>query len=207
MLKRHFLPEIMEAGCDEAGRGSLAGPVFAAAVILPEAFSLPGLNDSKLLTENNRNAFRKIIEKEALAWSVGIADEGEIDRINIRNASFLAMHRALKKLSISPGHILVDGNYFPPYGDIPHQCIVKGDRLYMSIAAASVLAKTHRDDFMNTLDKELPHYTWSKNKGYATRGHIEAIKKYGFSKYHRKSFHIQSLQLQLSFQDRPMNKE
>jgi ribonuclease HII len=206
MLKRQFLPGVIEAGCDEAGRGSLAGPVFAAAVILPEAFSLPGLNDSKLLTENNRNLFRKIIENEALAWSVGMADEGEIDQINIRNASFLAMHRALKELPISPAHILVDGNHFPPYGDIPHRCIVKGDRLYMSIAAASVLAKTHRDDFMNLLDQKLPYYRWSKNKGYATKGHVEAIKEHGFSKYHRKSFHIQSLQLQINFPNRSENK-
>lgn len=190
---------IAEAGCDEAGRGSLAGPVFAAAVILPADFSLPLLNDSKLLSEKKRNSFREIIEQKALAWGIGIVDEKEIDTINIRNASVLAMHRALENLRLQPEHIIVDGNFFKDFRNIPHKCFVKGDGLYMSIAAASVLAKTHRDDFMKRIHVEFPEYAWNKNKGYATKEHVNSILNAGYSKYHRRTFHLHSTQLSIPF--------
>lgn len=197
MLKSYYKKGLLEAGCDEAGRGSLVGPVFAAAVILPNDFSLQGLNDSKILSENKRKLFRKIIEKDAVAWGVGMADENEIDTINIRNASIIAMHRALEKLRKVPEQILVDGNFFKKYREIPHHCFVKGDGRFLSIAAASVLAKTHRDEYMESLHSEFPVYQWSKNKGYATKDHVQAIKNFGFSPYHRKTFHLKSLQLTL----------
>jgi ribonuclease HII len=199
MLTSCYQKNIAEAGCDEAGRGSLAGPVFAAAVILPANFSLPQLNDSKLLSEKKRNSFREIIEEKALAWAIGIVDEKEIDTINIRNASVLAMHRALETLKVQPEYILVDGNFFKNFRDIPHKCFVKGDGIYMSIAAASVLAKTHRDDFMKKLHEEFPEYAWNKNKGYATKEHIARILTAGHSKYHRRSFHLHSAQLSIPF--------
>jgi ribonuclease HII len=199
MLKICYQKNIAEAGCDEAGRGSLAGPVFAAAVILPADFSLPLLNDSKLLSEKKRNLFREIIEQKALAWGIGIVDEKEIDMINIRNASVLAMHRALENLRLQPEHIIVDGNFFIDFRNIPHKCFVKGDGLYMSIAAASVLAKTHRDDFMKKMHNEFPEYAWNKNKGYATKEHIRRILSAGYSRYHRRSFHLHSAQLSIPF--------
>lgn len=180
----------IEAGCDEAGRGCLCGPVVAAAVILPEGFSHPLLNDSKQLTERQRDTLRPIIEREALAYGVGMVSNEEIDEINILNASILAMHRALDKLSVRPQHILVDGNKFKPYADIDYTTIVKGDGKYMSIAAASVLAKTYRDELMYKLHDNLPQYNWAKNKGYPTKDHREAIAKYGVSKHHRMTFKL-----------------
>lgn len=180
----------IEAGCDEAGRGCLAGPVVAAAVILPPGFCHPLLNDSKQLTERQRNALRPIIEKEATAWAVAMVDNEEIDQINILNASILAMHRALSELGASPEHILVDGNRFRPYGDIPHTCIVQGDGKMMSIAAASVLAKTHRDEMMLRYAEQYPEYQWNKNKGYPTADHRAAITEYGACPLHRKSFRL-----------------
>ena len=179
-----------ECGCDEAGRGCLAGPVVAAAVILPEDFSCPELNDSKQLSENQRNKLRAIIEKEALAWGVGKADAGEIDEINILNASILAMHRAVHQLAIVPEFIIVDGNKFKKYRDIPHQTIVKGDTKYLSIAAASVLAKTYRDDLMCQLSEQFPCYGWNKNKGYPTAEHRKAISKHGVSPFHRLTYRL-----------------
>lgn len=180
----------IEAGCDEAGRGCLCGPVVAATVILPEGFSHPLLNDSKQLTERQRDTLRPIIEREALAYGVGMVSNEEIDEINILNASILAMHRALDKLSVRPQHILVDGNKFKPYADIEHTTVVKGDGKYMSIAAASVLAKTYRDELMYKLHDDLPQYNWAKNKGYPTKDHREAIAKYGASKHHRMTFKL-----------------
>ena len=187
----------IEAGCDEAGRGCLAGPVFAAAVILPDQFNHPLLNDSKQLTEHQRNTLRPIIEQEALAWCVGVVTATEIDEINILNASILAMHRALDGLGIRPEAILVDGNRFKPYHDIPSTCIVKGDATYRSIAAASILAKTHRDEFMDHIDAEYPQYAWDKNKGYPTKAHRQAIEQTGPSPYHRMSFRLIDRQLKL----------
>lgn len=181
----------IEAGCDEAGRGCLSGPVVAAAVILPEGFKHPLLNDSKQLTERQRDMLRPIIEKESLAYGVGIVSQKEIDEINILNASILAMHRALDKLALTPQHILVDGNRFKPYNDIPHTTVVKGDGKYMSIAAASVLAKTYRDEIMYSLDKEFPQYNWKKNKGYPTKDHRAAIAEHGASIHHRMTFKLQ----------------
>ena len=180
----------IEAGCDEAGRGCLAGPVFAAAVILPQDFSNDLLNDSKQLTEKQRYLLRPIIEKEALAWAVGVVSAEEIDRINILAASFLAMHRAVDDLKIRPEHLLIDGNRFKPYGNIPFTTIVKGDGKMASIAAASILAKTYRDDFMNKIAVEYPQYDWLSNKGYPTVKHRNAIKEYGITPYHRKSFNL-----------------
>lgn len=180
----------IEAGCDEAGRGCLAGPVFAAAVILPEGYRNELLNDSKKLTDRQRNTLRPIIEKDALAWSVGIVTNEEIDRINILQASFLAMHRAVAALSISPEHLLIDGNRFNPYPNIPHTCIVKGDGKMMSIAAASILAKTHRDEFMEKIHVDYPMYGWNVNKGYPTKAHRAAIEAYGSSPWHRRSFRL-----------------
>jgi len=188
MLLSCINPNRLEAGCDEAGRGCLAGAVFAAAVILPPDFTSAELNDSKQLSEKQRNALRPIIEKEALAWAVGIVFPDEIDRINILNASFLAMHRALDQLIIQPQHLLIDGNRFKPYQKIPHTTIVKGDGKYMAIAAASILAKTHRDEYMMRLHEEFPFYEWINNKGYPTKKHRNAIRKFGTTPYHRMSF-------------------
>jgi ribonuclease HII len=185
-----FKKNTVEAGCDEAGRGCLAGAVFAAAVILPPDFSCPELNDSKKLTEKQRYALRPIIEQNALSWSVGIVSPQEIDSINILNASFLAMHRALDNLTIIPENLIIDGNRFNRYKEIPHQCIIKGDGKYLSIAAASILAKTYRDDYMIELCRLFPDYKWSKNKGYPTKEHRTAIKKYGATKFHRMSFSL-----------------
>lgn len=190
MLEKYLNKGIIEAGCDEAGRGCLAGPVFAAAVILPETFENELLNDSKQLSEKKRYLLRPIIEKEALAWGIGIVTEKEIDKINILNASFLAMHRAIEQLKIVPEHLLIDGNRFNKYKDIPHTTIIKGDGKMLSIAAASILAKTYRDDFMMKIHKEFPQYGWDKNKGYPSKAHREAIKEYGTTQYHRLSFRL-----------------
>jgi ribonuclease HII len=180
----------VEGGCDEAGRGCLAGPVYAAAVILPPGFSNPLLNDSKQLTEKQRYELRPIIEQEAVAWAVGIVDNVEIDRINILKASFTAMHRAIDQLKVRPEHLLIDGNRFIPYPGISHTTIVKGDGKMMSIAAASILAKTYRDDYMNRIADEYPQYNWRENKGYPTAKHRAAIKQYGTKPYHRLSFNL-----------------
>ncbi len=189
MLRNHFFKKkILEAGCDEAGRGCLAGPVFAAAVILPQEFENEVLNDSKQLTEKQRNTLRIIIEKEAIAWAVASVNANEIDNINILNASFLAMHRAINNLKIKPQLLLIDGNRFKKYNNIPHQCIIKGDGKYMSIAAASILAKTYRDDYMKQIHQEFPCYYWNKNKGYPTKQHKLSIQQNGLSPYHRKTF-------------------
>ena len=189
----------LEAGCDEAGRGCLAGPVFAAAVILPANFKNDRLNDSKKLTEKQRYALRPIIEQQALAFAVGIVDNHEIDRINILNASFLAMHRALDQLNLKPEHLLIDGNRFKTYPQIPHTCIIKGDGKYLSIAAASILAKTYRDDYMNAIHQEFPQYNWLKNKGYPTLHHRKVVREIGITPYHRISFANQGNQLRLNF--------
>ncbi|MCD4723791.1 MAG: ribonuclease HII [Bacteroidales bacterium] len=190
MLEGFHTKGLLEAGLDEAGRGCFAGPVCAAAVILPEGFENDMLNDSKQLTEQQRNELRVIIEREALAWAVAMVDNQEIDEINILNASFLAMHHAIDKLSTYPDLLLVDGNRFTPYKDIPHHCIVKGDGIYLSIAAASVLAKTQRDEYMELIHHEYPQYKWASNKGYPTRDHKDAINQYGITPYHRKSFNM-----------------
>ena len=179
-----------ECGCDEAGRGCLAGPVVAAAVILPADFACSGLNDSKQLTEKARDRLRPLIEREAVAWAVAQVDNREIDEINILNASILAMHRALDLLNIRPQFIIVDGNRFKPYGTIPHQTIVKGYSKYLSIAAASVLAKTHRDELMHTLHAEFPHYDWLQNKAYPTPKHRAAIRQFGTTPYHRMTYRL-----------------
>lgn len=191
------IPGINEAGCDEAGRGCLAGDVYAAAVILPDDFSHPLLNDSKQLTERQRDMLRPVIEREAITWSVGIVTAEEIDRINILNASILAMHRALDKLKVTPQAIIVDGNRFKPYRDIPYQTFVKGDGRFANIAAASVLAKTHRDEAMMRLHEQYPMYHWNDNKGYPTRAHRQAIARYGPSPFHRLSFRLLDTQLTL----------
>lgn len=188
-----------EAGTDEAGRGCLAGPVTAAAVILPEDFEHPLLNDSKKMTEKNRNILREVIEKECVSFCVAHISEKEIDKINILNASILAMHQSLKGLSVSPEFIIVDGNRFKPFGQIPFECMVKGDARFMRIAAASVLAKTYRDELMCQLDKEYPMYGWAKNKGYPTAQHRKAIEQYGASPYHRMSFELLPTQLKFDF--------
>lgn len=201
MLQSHFYNEYeWEAGCDEAGRGCLAGSVYAAAVIFPRDYENAELNDSKQLTDKKRHQLREIIERNAVAWAVGVVTPEEIDKINILNASFLAMHRALDQLSVRPEAIIVDGNRFKPYkrlsqsgedgGLPPHTCIVKGDGKYLSIAAASILAKTYRDDYMDKLAEEYPQYDWQSNKGYPTRKHREAIKAYGITPYHRKSYNL-----------------
>lgn len=187
----------IEAGCDEAGRGCLAGAVFAAAVILPEDFENEELNDSKRLSEKARYRLRPLIEREAIAWAVGIVSPEEIDRINILNASFLAMHRAIKQLKVSPSHLLIDGNRFTPYPGIPHTTIIKGDGKYLSIAAASILAKTYRDDYMNELAAKYPAYHWQENKGYPTKAHREAIRTFGITPYHRQTFTLLPEQLSL----------
>ncbi len=194
MLRPFFQEALTEAGCDEAGRGCLAGPVYAAAVILPKGFSHPLLNDSKQVAEKDRNELRAVIEKEALAFAVASVSNTGIDATNILKASFKAMHLALEQLSSKPGLILVDGNRFSKYNRIPHRCIVKGDELYASIAAASILAKTWRDEHMQQLHEEFPHYDWIHNKGYGTPAHRDAIARHGLCKYHRKSFRLISIQ-------------
>lgn len=194
MLLPYYQEILTEAGCDEAGRGCYAGPVFAAAVILPKDFHHPLLNDSKQLSEKNRDALRPIIEKEAIAYAVASVDNEEIDRINILKASFRAMHLALDELKKKPQLLLIDGNRFHPYKKIPHHCIIKGDGRYASIAAASILAKTFRDEYMQKLHKEFPQYDWCRNKGYGTATHRQAIEKHGLSPYHRKSFRILPVQ-------------
>jgi len=198
MLATHYYEGKIEAGCDEAGRGCLAGSVYAAAVILPDGYENPLLNDSKQLTEKRRYELREQIERDAVAWAVGIVTPEEIDKINILNASILAMHRALDQLKVRPEAIIVDGNRFKPYRsvvdgspvNIPHTTIVKGDGKYMAIAAASILAKTYRDDYMNQLAEEYPQYDWQKNKGYPTKKHREAIRQYGTTPYHRMSYNL-----------------
>ena len=191
--------EFLEAGTDEAGRGCLAGPVTAAAVILPNGFSHPMLNDSKKLTDKQRYALRPIIEKEALTFSVAHCSIEEIEEINILHASIKAMHKAIAALSKTPAFIVVDGNHFHPYRDIPHQCIIKGDGKYQNIAAASILAKTYRDDLMLELHRDYPQYGWNKNKGYPTKSHREGIRNVGISPHHRKSFRLLPEQLQIGF--------
>lgn len=190
MLLPYLHEDLVEAGCDEAGRGCLAGAVYAAAVVLPKDFRNELLNDSKQLTGKQRHALREVIEREALAWAVGIVSPEEIDKINILNASFLAMHRALDRLSVRPQHLLIDGNRFRKYRDLPHTTVVKGDGKYLSIAAASVLAKTYRDDYMNGLHKEYPLYGWDGNKGYPTKKHRAAIAAHGTTPYHRMTFNL-----------------
>ena len=197
MLK-HYKSKLIIAGCDEAGRGCLAGPVVAAAVILPKSFKNKMLNDSKVLSEKKRDLLRPIIEKEAIAWAVGIVSPKEIDKINILNASFLAMHRAIDSLSTKAELLLIDGNRFNPYSEIPHECIIKGDGKYLSIAAASVLAKTYRDDIMKDLDLSFPVYNWKQNKGYPTKQHRKAIAEFGANKHHRKTFQLLPTQLVLA---------
>ncbi len=199
MLLPYLLPGRLEAGCDEAGRGCLAGAVFAAAVILPPDFSQEELNDSKQLSEKKRYALRPLIEQEALAWAVGVVTPEEIDRINILKASFLAMHRAIDQLKIRPEHLLIDGNRFTPYPSIAYTTVVKGDGKYLSIAAASILAKTYRDDYMDELAAQYPGYDWEGNKGYPTRAHREAIRRLGITPYHRKTFTLLPEQLTLDF--------
>lgn len=199
MLKAYHKKGIVEAGCDEAGRGCLAGPVFAAAVVLPEKAGLTALDDSKKLSEKRRMELRLKIEDKALAYAVAQVDPEEIDEINILNASFLAMHRALTMLKMSPDEILVDGNRFTPYKDIPFHCIIKGDGKFRSIAAASILAKTYRDEYMEKLHVKFPVYEWRKNKGYPTKFHREAIKNHGITDFHRKSFRLTDDQLSLDF--------
>ena len=190
MLKSFYHKKLVEAGCDEAGRGCYAGPVFAAAVILPKRFSHPDLNDSKLLSAETRYALRPVIEAEAICYAVAMVDSDEIDVINILRASFKAMHLALDQLTCIPELLLIDGNRFTPYKEIPHRCIIKGDSLYASIAAASVLAKTYRDDYMLRLHESYPHYNWHTNKGYGTAEHRRAIEQHGLCLHHRKSFNI-----------------
>ena len=190
MLKSCYFEGKIEAGCDEAGRGCLAGSVYAAAVIFPADYQNEELNDSKQLTDKKRHQLRDIIERDAVAWAVGVVTPEEIDKINILNASFLAMHRALDQLKVRPEAIIVDGNRFKKYGEVPHTCIVKGDAKYLSIAAASILAKTYRDDYMDRLAEEYPQYDWKSNKGYPTKKHREAIRQYGVTPYHRMSYNL-----------------
>lgn len=190
MLLNHYFDGKIEAGCDEAGRGCLAGSVYAAAVILPDGYNNPALNDSKKLTDAKRKQLRTEIERDAVAWAVGIVTAEEIDKINILRASFLAMHRALDLLKVRPEAIIVDGNRFVPYQNLPYATIVKGDGKYQAIAAASILAKTYRDDYMDALAEEYPYYDWKKNKGYPTKAHREGIRLHGISPYHRKSYNL-----------------
>lgn len=200
-LLPYFKKNVVEAGCDEAGRGCLAGPVAAAAVILPPDYENELLNDSKKLSKKQRNSLRPLIEKEALAWAVEFVENKEIDEVNILNASFLAMNRAVEKLKIKPEHLLIDGNRFRPQTKIPYTCMVKGDGRFYSIAAASVLAKTYRDAFMENIHEEFPDYEWNKNKGYPTKNHRIAIKEFGVTKYHRMSFRLLNEQLSLIFEE------
>jgi len=197
MLKPYYQQKLIEAGCDEAGRGCLAGPVYAAAVILPKDYKNKILNDSKQVSEKKRELLRIEIEKEAIAFGIGIVDNHEIDKINILNASFLAMHRAAEQLKSTPELLLIDGNRFKPYKNIPHECIVKGDAKFLSIAAASILAKTYRDDFMFAAHQKHPEYAWNKNKGYPTKAHREAIRKNGTTHLHRMTFRLLPEQLEL----------
>jgi ribonuclease HII len=199
ILLSYFTKDTLEAGCDEAGRGCLAGPVVAAAVILPPDFTHPILNDSKQINEKNRYILRTEIEQSALAFAIGIVDNKGIDESNILKASIMAMHKALDSLKIIPEYIIVDGNKFIKYKNIPHQCIVKGDSKYYSIAAASILAKTYRDDLMNELHQTYPQYNWKQNKGYPTKKHRQAIKEFGTTPYHRMSFRLLDEQLSLDF--------
>jgi ribonuclease HII len=201
MLLSTFQQEFIEAGCDEAGRGCLAGPVSAAAVILPNDFYLEGLNDSKKLTHQQLEKLRPIIEKEALAWAVAFVDHEEIDQINILNASFLAMHRAIEKLQLQPQYLIIDGNRFKAYPQIPHSCIIKGDGKYLNIAAASILAKTHRDEYMANLHQDFPAYNWQQNKGYPTIAHRKAVLEIGLSPFHRKTFNVREPQLKIFFKE------
>ncbi len=197
MLLPFLNKDIFEAGCDEAGRGCLAGPVFAAAVILPADFECNLLNDSKKLSEKQRYALRPLIEEKALAYAVGIVSEKEIDKINILQSSFLAMHRAIDQLKIRPEHLIIDGNRFKEYEGIPHTTVVKGDGKFLSIAAASILAKTYRDDYMDKIHEQYPVYLWNKNKGYPSKAHRAAIEQYGPCKHHRMSFRLLNPQLSL----------
>ena len=190
MLESHYYKDMVEAGCDEAGRGCLAGSVYAAAVILPPNYQNADLNDSKKLTDKKRKALREQIERDAVAWAVGVVTPEEIDQINILNASFLAMHRALDQLKVRPEAVIVDGNRFKPYQDLPYTTIVKGDGKYLAIAAASILAKTYRDDYMDALAEEYPQYDWKSNKGYPTKKHRAAIKEFGTTPYHRMSYNL-----------------
>lgn len=199
MLKSYLYHNLTEAGCDEAGRGCLAGPVFASAVILPKNFRHPVLNDSKMLTPRQRDLLKEEIMRTAIAWSVAFVNNEEIDRMNILRASIKAMHLALEELSVRPQFLLIDGNRFFPYKDLSHRTIIKGDSLYYSIAAASVLAKTFRDEYMDRLHIDYPEYGWDKNKGYATLRHRNAIMKYGISPYHRRSFTLSDTQGSFSF--------
>jgi len=196
MLKQYSLNKII-AGCDESGRGSLAGPVVAAAVILPKDFKNKTLNDSKLLSEKKRTLLKNVIKDQSKSWAIGVVSAKEVDKINILNASFLAMHRAIKKLNINPQLLLIDGNRFNTYENVEHKCIIKGDAKYMSIAAASILAKTYRDKMMKELNIKYPEYNWEKNKGYPTKEHRQAINRFGISKYHRKSFQLLPLKVNL----------
>jgi ribonuclease HII len=193
-LLNYMNTDLVEAGCDEAGRGPLAGPVFAAAVILPKDFYHPLLNDSKKMTEKAREELRPIIEREAVAWAVEEVSAAEIDTINILNASITGMQRAVRKLGVKPEFLLIDGNRFKPFDDYKYQCVVKGDATYASIAAASVLAKTYRDEYMRKLAQEYPQYGWERNMGYPTKEHVEAIIKHGYTPHHRKSFHLKQLE-------------
>ncbi len=201
MLESHYFDGMTEAGCDEAGRGCLAGSVYAAAVILPPDYQNPRLNDSKKLTAKTRRELREEIMSDAVAWAVGVVTPEEIDRINILNASFLAMHRALDALSVRPEAVIVDGNRFKPYRDLPYATIVKGDGKYQAIAAASILAKTFRDDYMDRLAEEYPNYGWHSNKGYPTREHREGIRLHGITPYHRKSYNLLGGELPLRFEE------
>lgn len=201
MLLNYLKEGMLEAGCDEAGRGCLAGPVFAAAVILPDNFYSEILNDSKKLSEKQRYELRPLIEKEAIAWAVAMYDNNEIDEVNILNASIYSMHRALDRLKVRPEHIIVDGNRFKPFKKIPYTTIVKGDEKYLSIAAASVLAKTYRDDYMILLHNESPQYGWHQNKGYPTSFHREAIAIHGITPHHRKTFRLLDRQLSFDFEE------
>jgi ribonuclease HII len=205
VLKRFFHKDLIEAGCDEAGRGCLAGPVFAAAVVLPKNFKHKLLNDSKQVSDKNRRELRHVIENEALAWAVGSLSVNEIDEINILWASFAAMHRAIVQLKEPPQHLLIDGNRFKPYEGIPHTCIIEGDAKYKSIAAASILAKTYRDDYMIALHETFPHYNWINNKGYATEEHRNAIRDFGITDHHRKSFRQFTDQLEFEFDELEKN--
>ncbi|MBR5150695.1 MAG: ribonuclease HII [Bacteroidaceae bacterium] len=200
MLKPYLNPDTIEAGCDEAGRGCLAGPVYAAAVILPKGFDNKLLNDSKQLTEAQRYHLREVIEREAVTWAVGVVSAEEIDEINILRASILAMQRAVAQLKIEPQHLLIDGNRFTRYKNIPHTTVVKGDATYMSIAAASILAKTYRDDYMQKIAEEYPAYDWKKNKGYPTKKHRQAIREHGATPHHRMTFNLTGENPQLTLQ-------